>query len=158
MPNFSLMGISSMWNANSPRLQSSLRFATSGAQRCSPVVSSTTLFASLWSPDSAVNGSPYRYVNSVTFFQPPLSCTGGTWIIKSGVTTTPMKQCPSWEADSDIPLMLWKPEVDYNIHNAPALIPVLSQINPNTRTFAAWRRKTPSKTLYKVDQVPNVMA
>jgi hypothetical protein len=74
-----------------------------------------------------------------------------------------MKQCPSWEADSrsadqDIPLMFWKPEVDYNIYNAPALIPVLSQINPNTRKFAAWCRETPSIMLYNLDQVPNIMA
>jgi hypothetical protein len=99
---------------------------------CSALLASfTTLFTLLWSLDSAVNGSPYKYVNSVTFFHPLLSRTGGARIVKSGVTTVQMKQCPLWEADSrsadqDISLVLWKPEVDYNIYNAPALIPVLS--------------------------------
>jgi len=46
-----------------------------------------------------------------------------------------MQESPSWEADSSsasqyIPRILWKPAVQYNVHNSPPPIPVLSQINP----------------------------
>jgi hypothetical protein len=120
---------------------------------CSALLASCTFcHVLLWSLDYAIK---VRLINMLKALHSSVLYITHRWCRGSsipGVNATQTKQCPLWQADSrsahkDIPLMLRHPKVYYSFHNTPALIPVISQLNPNIRKFAVERRKTPSKTL-----------
>jgi hypothetical protein len=80
-------------------------------------------------------------------YQLPLLCTMSVFwhYVLTNKLTNPMKQSPSWEANShsaiqEILCLLWGPNFHYRVHQSPPLVSILSQLH-SIHTFPPYLPK-----------------
>jgi hypothetical protein len=57
-------------------------------------------------------------------------------LITSVMVLSPSSEAAKCAATQELPSIVWKPKIQYHVHESPPLIPILSQINPiHTITF-----------------------